>query len=48
MKSSKLVRKTYLFATVIITIPMILFGWMNAINTRERIMAEKERMLMTT
>ncbi len=47
MKSSKLVRKTYLFATVIITIPMILFGWMNAINTRERIMAEKERMLMT-
>ncbi|QJW45204.1 PAS domain-containing protein [bacterium BFN5] len=46
MKSSVLARKTYVLATMIITIPMILFGWMNASNTRERIIAEKEQTLL--
>lgn len=46
MNSSVLAKKTYILATMIITIPMILFGWINANNTRDRIIAEKEQMLL--
>lgn len=46
MNSSVFARKTYIFATMIITVPMFIFGWMNANNTRDRIIAEKEQMLM--